>query len=45
MATQRSVGAKPRAGLNRERVLRAALALADEGGIDALTMRRLGERL
>jgi AcrR family transcriptional regulator len=45
VATQRSVGAKPRAGLNRERVLRAALALADEGGIEALTMRRLGERL
>ena len=26
-------------------MLRAALALADEGGIEALTMRRLGERL
>ncbi len=45
MVSQRSAGAKPRAGLNRERVLRAALALADEGGIEALTMRRLGERL
>jgi len=31
--------------LNRERVLRAALALADEGGIEALTMRRLGQAL
>jgi len=29
--------------LNRERVLRAALALADEGGIESLTMRKLGE--
>lgn len=29
--------------LNRERVLRAALALADENGIESLTMRRLGE--
>ena len=31
--------------LSRERVLRAALALADAGGIDSLTMRRLGEEL
>ncbi|MCW2585078.1 MAG: putative transcriptional regulator, TetR family protein [Frankiales bacterium] len=32
-------------GLTRERVLRAAVGLADTGGIDALTMRRLGEEL
>jgi AcrR family transcriptional regulator len=31
--------------LSRERVLRAAVALADEGGIEALTMRRLGQQL
>lgn len=31
--------------LNRERVLRAAIALADQHGIDALTMRRLGQAL
>ena len=31
--------------LTRERVLRAALELADEDGIDALTMRELGLRL
>ncbi|MDH4175979.1 MAG: TetR/AcrR family transcriptional regulator C-terminal domain-containing protein [Thermoleophilia bacterium] len=31
--------------LTRERVLRAAVALADEEGIDALSMRRLGQRL
>ncbi|MEU3723355.1 TetR/AcrR family transcriptional regulator C-terminal domain-containing protein [Streptomyces sp. NPDC031705] len=31
--------------LNRERVLRAAVALADEGGIDALSMRRLAQEL
>ena len=36
---------EPRAPLNRERVLRAAVALADEDGIDALTMRELGLRL
>ena len=32
----------PRVPLSRERVLRAALALADEGGIEAVSMRRLG---
>ncbi|MEU3468761.1 TetR/AcrR family transcriptional regulator C-terminal domain-containing protein [Streptomyces sp. NPDC006687] len=31
--------------LNRERVLRAAVALADEGGIEALSMRRLAQEL
>ena len=45
MATQTAANARSRAPLSRERVLRAALALADEGGIEALTMRRLGERL
>ena len=33
----------PRFPLSRERVLRAAVALADEGGLEPLTMRRLGE--
>lgn len=32
----------PRIPLNRERVLRAAVALADEDGIEPLTMRTLG---
>jgi AcrR family transcriptional regulator len=36
---------EPRAPLNRERVLRAALVLADLGGIESLTMRRLGQEL
>jgi AcrR family transcriptional regulator len=31
--------------LNRDRVLRAALSLADEAGVDALTMRRLAKEL
>lgn len=31
--------------LSRERVLRAAVRVADEGGIDSLTMRRLAEEL
>lgn len=34
-----------RARLNRERVLRAAVTLADEIGIDALSMRRLAQEL
>lgn len=34
-----------RAPLSRERVLRAALMLADKGGIEALTMRKLGRKL
>ncbi|MBA3252343.1 MAG: TetR/AcrR family transcriptional regulator C-terminal domain-containing protein [Geodermatophilaceae bacterium] len=34
-----------RAPLSRDRVLYAALALADTGGIEALSMRRLGQQL
>src|SRR5438093_547028 len=34
-----------RVPLSRERVLRAAVALADQSGIEALTMRRLGQEL
>src|SRR3977135_289854 len=41
MATQ----TEPRLPLSRDRILQAALALADEGGIDALTMRKLGQVL
>jgi AcrR family transcriptional regulator len=36
---------EPRAPLNRARVLDAAIAVADERGLDALSMRRLGEAL
>jgi AcrR family transcriptional regulator len=36
---------RPRLPLTRERVLRAAVQLADERGIDALTMRNLGQEL
>jgi AcrR family transcriptional regulator len=45
MATQTDVNAQPRAPLSRERVLRAAVALADEGGVDALSMRNLAQEL
>ena len=34
-----------RDSLTRESILQAAVALADEGGIASLSMRRLGERL
>lgn len=34
-----------RTPLSRERVLRAAIAVADEGGLGALAMRELGQRL
>ena len=34
-----------REALNRERVLRAAMAVADSEGLDALSMRRLGQEL
>src|SRR5882724_3959577 len=35
----------PRLPLSRERILRAALDRADEGGIESVTMRRLGQAL
>lgn len=38
-------GTAPRVPLSRERILRAALALADEGGAEAVSMRRLGQAL
>jgi AcrR family transcriptional regulator len=44
MAT-RTNSPQPRIPLTRERVLRAALALADAGGIESLTMRKLGQEL
>lgn len=36
---------KPRLSLSRDRILRAALELADANGIEALTMRKLGQKL
>ena len=42
---RRADGDPPRGRLDRERVLRAAIALADERGMDAVTMRELGRRL
>ena len=45
MATQPHASPEPRVPLSRERVLRAAIGLADEGGIESLSMRKLGQRL
>ena len=45
MARQRETAAEPRTPLSRERVLEAAVGLADEGGIDAVSMRKLGQEL
>jgi AcrR family transcriptional regulator len=45
MATQTNPSAKSRAPLSRERVLRAAIVVADGGGIEALTMRQIGQEL
>jgi AcrR family transcriptional regulator len=42
---QATDGSEPRQTLNRERVVRAAMDLADESGIRSVTMRELGRRL
>ncbi|MPY56520.1 TetR family transcriptional regulator [Streptomyces spongiae] len=43
--TQAGSPAQPRAPLSKERVLSAAVALADEGGVDALSMRKIAQAL
>jgi len=45
MSTQTDAPAEPRLPLSRERVLRAAVSLADERGIESLSMRKLGQEL
>jgi AcrR family transcriptional regulator len=45
MATQVEVSEPPRVPLSRERVLDAAVALADKGGVDALSMRKIAQEL
>jgi AcrR family transcriptional regulator len=45
MVTQADATAERRTPLSRERVLRAAVDLGDRGGIDALSMRKLGQTL
>ncbi len=45
MSTEIDVGVQPRSPLTRERVLRTAVALADQGGIESLSMRKLAQAL
>jgi AcrR family transcriptional regulator len=45
MAVRAPERTKRRTPLSRERVLRAAIALADEGGFESLTMRKLAKEL
>jgi AcrR family transcriptional regulator len=45
VAIEQDTTEERRAPLTRERVLRAAIDLADSGGIEALSMRRLGQEL
>ena len=45
MATQAKRAAKRRAALSRDRILRAAITLADRDGIESLSMRKLGQKL
>jgi AcrR family transcriptional regulator len=45
LATRAQLSPQTRVPLNRERILRAALVLADTNGIESLTMRRLGQEL
>ncbi|WP_454198842.1 TetR/AcrR family transcriptional regulator [Nocardia sp. Marseille-Q1738] len=45
MAARVDPGSEPRVRLSRERVLRAAIRIADEHGIQSVTMRRIGDEL
>jgi AcrR family transcriptional regulator len=45
VVTQEAATAERRAPLTRDRVLRTAMQLADTGGIEAFSMRRLGQEL
>jgi len=45
MAAEPRPSPQPRIPLTRDRILRAAIRIADEEGLDALTMRRLGQEL
>ncbi len=45
MTTEIEAGTKVRAPLTRERILRAAVALADRGGVESLSMRKVAQEL
>jgi AcrR family transcriptional regulator len=45
MATEIEVSAQPRGSLSRERVLRAAVAFADQAGVESVSMRKIAQEL
>jgi AcrR family transcriptional regulator len=45
MATRVEEGSRERAPLTRERILETAVALADEGGVERISMRRIAQEL
>jgi AcrR family transcriptional regulator len=45
MTTQTTTRSQPRVPLSRDRVLKTALRLADQGGLESLSMRKLGQEL
>ena len=45
MATKIEAKAESREPLTKERILRAAVALADEGGVESISMRRIAQEL
>ncbi len=45
MQTQADSNAARRAPLSRDRIVRVGLSVADEEGVESVTMRRLGEEL
>ncbi len=45
MATQIDDDAEPRVPLSRERILRTAVALADRGGVESASMRKIAQEL
>jgi AcrR family transcriptional regulator len=45
ITTQAGAAAQPRTPLSKTRVLETAVALADEGGVDALSMRKIAQVL
>lgn len=45
MPEEERTGREPRVGLSRSRIVPAAIELADEGGLEAVSMSRLAQRL
>ncbi|HEY7754719.1 MAG TPA: TetR family transcriptional regulator, partial [Actinomycetota bacterium] len=45
MSSKAEVEVRPREPLSRDRILRAAVALADAGGVESISMRRIAQEL